>query len=168
MFCFPLFMCSLWEIHDILEESTKQYSKVSQKGYGACGQTCYTAQQAGSRIMVLNILHMIKNLKALFRETGHFLSHTPDLRLMTHPEPVGTQSDCDSRGSIFILFHTHHSPGPFGASKSVLSPSWWEQIPCFHSTEYTGQTGHPAGLLCYTAVAHVTGMVTTLYSLYSR
>lgn len=33
------------EIHDILEESTKQYSKVSQKGYGACGQTCYTAQQ---------------------------------------------------------------------------------------------------------------------------
>lgn len=107
MFCFPLFMCSLWEIH-ILEESTKQYSKVSQKGYGACGQTCYTAQQAGSRIMVLNILHMIKNLKALFRETGHFLSHTQDLRLMTHPEPVRTQSDCDSRGSIFFSTYITH------------------------------------------------------------
>lgn len=126
----------------------------------------HSSANRGSRIMVLNILHMIKNLKALFRETGHFLSHTQDLRLMTHPEPlisVRTQSDCDSRGSIFILFHTHHSPGPFGALVSFVT-FLVGAIPCFQSTEYTGRTEHPAGLLCCTAVAHVTGMVITLYS----
>lgn len=131
------------------------FQGTSERLWSMWADLLHSSANRGSRIIVLNILHMIKNLKALFRETSHFLSHTQDLRLMTHPEPLiafRIQSDCDSRGSIFILFHTHHSPGPFGASKSVLSPSWWEQIPCFQSTEYTRKTGHPAGLLCYTVV----------------
>lgn len=86
------------------------FQGISERLWSMWADLLHSSANRGSRIMVLIILHMIKNLKALFRETGHFLSHTQDLKLMTHPEPLiafRIQSDCDSRGSIFILFHTH-------------------------------------------------------------